>query len=94
MNEHVRTMLLSTVTSKGQTTIPKAFRDALGLKDGTPLRWSLEDGILTVRPKTKRLEDFAGILGEPPNGVHATIEDMNDAIGRAVSDRMRRASGK
>jgi AbrB family looped-hinge helix DNA binding protein len=87
-------MLLSTVTTKGQTTIPKAFRDALGIQDGTPLRWILEDGVLTVRPKTKRIEDFAGILGPPPNGKHATIEDIDEGIGRAVSERLRRASDK
>ena len=25
-------------TSKGQTTVPKEVRDALGIKEGTPLR--------------------------------------------------------
>lgn len=94
MNEHVRTMLASTVTSKGQTTIPKQFRDALGITEGTPLRWTLEDGVLKVRAKTKRLEDFAGMLGRPPNGKHATIEDMNRAIGEAVAERHRRATGR
>ena len=82
------------ISSKGQTTIPKQFRDALGIKDGTPLRWTLENGVLIVRAKTKRLEDFAGMLGRPPNGKHATIEDMNRAIGEAVTERHRRATGK
>ncbi|HEY9013081.1 MAG TPA: AbrB/MazE/SpoVT family DNA-binding domain-containing protein [Devosia sp.] len=90
MNEHATIQLQSTVTSKGQTTIPKELRDALGIKDGTSLRWKLENGILTVRPRTKRIEDFAGILGPPPNGRHATIEEMNEAIGDAVADDMRR----
>lgn len=94
MNEHVRITGASTATSKGQTTIPKEVRDAMGIKDGTPLTWIYEDGELRVRAKTKRLEDFAGLLGKPPNGRHATIEDMNNAIGEAVSERMRRASRK
>ena len=89
MNEHV-TIRLSTVTSKGQTTIPKELRDALGIKEGTPLRWKLENGVLTVRPKTKRLEDFAGILGPPPNGRHLTIQEMNEDIGRVVAEDMER----
>ena len=89
MNEHV-TIRLSTVTSKGQTTIPKELRDMLGIKEGTPLRWQLENGVLTVRPKTKRLEDFAGILGLPPNGRHVTIEEMTDDIGRAAAEDMER----
>jgi len=87
MNEHAKIQLQSTVTSKGQTTIPKELRDALGIKEGTPLRWTLDNGVLTVRAKTKRLEDFVGILGKPPNGRHVTIEDMNRAIGEAVSER-------
>lgn len=90
MNEHATIWLQSTVTSKGQTTIPKELRDALSIKEGTPLRWKLENGILTVRPKTKRLEDFVGVLGPPPNGRHMTIEEMNDAIGEAVAEDMKR----
>lgn len=89
MNEHATIRLQSTVTSKGQTTIPKELRDALGIKEGTPLRWKLENGVLTVRPKTKRLEDFAPIV--PPNGRHVTIEEMNEAIGEAVAERDRRS---
>ena len=89
MNEHVRLSLQSTVTSKGQTTIPKELRDALGIKEGTHLRWKLESGVLTVRAKTKRLEDFVPMV--PPNGRHVTIEEMNEDIGRAVTERDRRS---
>lgn len=84
----------SAVTSKGQTTIPKQVRDALGIKEGTPLRWKLKDGVLTVRAKTKRLEDFAGILGPPPNGRHVTIEEMNDAVLEEAADRFRRKTAR
>jgi antitoxin PrlF len=92
MNEVLPVVASSSVTSKGQTTIPKAVRDALGIKDGTPLRWSIKDGVLTVSPKTKRLEDFAGMLGKPPNGKHATVEDMNEAIGDAIVERFLRST--
>lgn len=40
----------ATVTCKGQVVIPIEMRRALGLMDGTPVIFSLEDGILTVRP--------------------------------------------
>ena len=89
--DKVDVLASSAVTSKGQTTIPKEVRDALGIKEGTPLRWQLKDGVLTVRPKTKRLEDFAGMLGPPPNGRHVTIEEMNADIGHAVTERLRRS---
>jgi antitoxin PrlF len=80
----------SSVTSKGQTTIPKSVRDALGIKDGTPLRWRLTDGVLVVTAKTKRLEDFAGLLGEAPNGRHASVEDMNEAVLNEAAERFQR----
>lgn len=94
MNEHLKTAAVSTVTSKGQTTIPKQFRDALGIKHGTALRWTLEDGVLKVRAKTKRLEDFVGILGPPPNGKHATIEDMNQAVRDEAAARFARKTAR
>lgn len=90
MNKHVKISGTSTATSKGQVTIPKPIRDALGIKDGTPVDWTYEDGELTVRAKTRRLEDFEPMI--PPNGAHATIEDMNRAIGEAVTERMKRAA--
>jgi len=47
----------ATVTSKGQVTIPKAFRDALGLAEGTKLEFVLEDdGSIRVRPKKPAME--------------------------------------
>lgn len=91
MHKHVKISGTSTATSKGQVTIPKPIRDALGIKDGTPVDWTYEDGELTVRAKTRRLEDFEPMI--PPNGAHATIEDMNRAIGEAVTERMKRAAG-
>ncbi len=43
-------MELATVTAKGQVTIPKAVRDALGIRQGVQLSFDLEDGSVRVRP--------------------------------------------
>lgn len=87
MNEHARLALTSKATSKGQTTIPKPVRDALGIKDGTQLRWVLEDGVLKVTAKSVNIVDFAGFLGPVSNGRKASIADLNQAVGEAVAAR-------
>ena len=38
-----------THTAKGQVTVPKAVRVALGLRQGDQLSWELEDGSVRVR---------------------------------------------
>ena len=44
----------STLTSKGQTTIPQEIREAVGLQTGAKLNWSVTpDGVLIVRAKTQ-----------------------------------------
>lgn len=40
---------IATITAKGQVTVPKAIREALGLRQGDQLRWDLEDRGVRVR---------------------------------------------
>ena len=94
MNAQDRIQAKSRATSKGQTTIPKEIRDALGIKDGTELSWTLNGRELNVTAKTLRISDFAGFLGRPPSGVHLTVEEMNEAIGEAVAERFRRKTAR
>ncbi len=43
----------STVTTKGQTTIPQKIRESLGAGPGTRILWHLRpDGSITVRAKS------------------------------------------
>lgn len=66
----------STVTAKGQTTVPRQVRDQLGVGPGTRLEWHImPNGALLVRPKTRSLLDLAGSL-KAPGGKRVPIEDM------------------
>ena len=49
MEKNIPVGRLARVTSKGQITVPKAVRDALGLRQGDLLSWELEDGSVRVR---------------------------------------------
>ena len=40
---------MPTVTSKGQITLPKAVRDALGLRPGTEVEFDVSDGRAVLR---------------------------------------------
>jgi antitoxin PrlF len=53
----------ATLTSKGQTTIPKPIRDSLGMKTGDKMSFTLmPDGVVIMRVKNKRVAGLAGLL--------------------------------
>jgi AbrB family looped-hinge helix DNA binding protein len=67
----------STITAKGQTTVPQQIRDSIGATPGTRLVWHvMPDGGLIVRAKTKSLLDLAGAL-KAPKGKRVSVADMN-----------------
>jgi antitoxin PrlF len=67
----------TTMTTKGQVTVPREIRDRLGLKSGDKMVFTmLSDGTVVMRPKTRRLADLAGSLTRPGQPKVAT-EDMN-----------------
>jgi AbrB family looped-hinge helix DNA binding protein len=94
MGEQASIFAKSRATSKGQATIPKSVRDALGIEEGTELNWVLTGRDLKVVAETLRIGDFAGFLGKPPNGRHVTIEEMNEGIGQAVAERFGRKTAQ
>ena len=63
---------MSTVSSKGQVTIPKPIRDSLGMKTGDRMSFTLmPDGVVVMRVKNKNVSDLAGMLykkGRKPVG--------------------------
>ena len=47
-------MILSKLTSKAQTTIPAAVREALGLKPGDEVAYEIEEGRVILTRLTRR----------------------------------------
>lgn len=53
----------STLTSKGQTTIPKGIRDKLSMRSGDRMTFTLmPDGTVLMRVKNKSVLELAGVL--------------------------------
>ncbi|MHB1592152.1 MAG: AbrB/MazE/SpoVT family DNA-binding domain-containing protein [Sulfuricella sp.] len=53
----------ATLTSKGQTTIPKEIRDSLGMKAGDRMTFTLmPDATVVMRVKSGSLSELAGKL--------------------------------
>jgi antitoxin PrlF len=75
----------ATVAERGQITLPKAVRDALGLTKGTKLKVELEGGRIVLR---KNVDDaisrIRGLIPLPP-GV-STDDIMRELRGRAPGD--------
>jgi AbrB family looped-hinge helix DNA binding protein len=72
-------MATTTLTSKGQITIPIAVRRALGLKTGDRIEiFEQEDGKYALQPKTGSIMDLRGCV---PTSDHVmTLEEMDQAI--------------
>lgn len=66
-------MAESTITSKGQTTVPADIRALVHAKPGTRQVWSvMPDGTIIVRAKTCSILDMAGIR----DGVRPSLRDL------------------
>jgi AbrB family looped-hinge helix DNA binding protein len=72
-------MSTSTLTSKGQITIPKDIRKQLNLHSGDRLEFVIdEDGRVLVLSASIDASESAGMLKSPARPV--SVEEMNRAI--------------
>ena len=80
-------MSISTLTSKGQTTIPKRVREHLKIGPGDKLDFVIEsEGRVVIRPAKLDVRELKGLL-KRHDGKVLSIEDMNAAIARGASGR-------
>ncbi|MGC9947610.1 MAG: AbrB/MazE/SpoVT family DNA-binding domain-containing protein [Bryobacteraceae bacterium] len=79
------TIVASTVTSKGQITIPKQIRDRLRLEPGDRVEFQVDrQGQIIMRAKDVDIRELKGIL-RGTRKTPATVEEMNEAIARGYS---------
>jgi len=80
---------MATVTAKGQVTIPKAVREALGVQEGDQLLFVVEGSRAVVTPVARRaLGDLYGALpATQPFPGHQTIREQ---VRRELGDRITR----
>ena len=74
-------MIESGITSKGQTTLPKAVREALGVKPGDRVRYAILDGKVMIMPARPVSRLFGALKYDGPP---KTLEDIDRGITAAA----------
>ncbi|MDE2667732.1 MAG: AbrB/MazE/SpoVT family DNA-binding domain-containing protein [Acidobacteriota bacterium] len=76
-------MVESAVTSKGQTTLPKSVRQALGVRTGGRVRYVILDNEVRILPVRSIGRLFAALRHDGP---HRTPEDMEQAVAEGACE--------
>ena len=79
-------MTTSTLTTKGQITLPKEIRALLHLQSGDTVDFVLAaDGRVEMRKAGQRVEEVFGVLYQPGIGA---VDDrtVDDDLGRMLAD--------
>lgn len=74
----------STISSKGQITVPLEVRHRLGLKEGDRVEFVVEEGKTTIRPARGPANPFLKYIGALPG--FATVKQINAWI-RSLRER-------
>ncbi len=78
-------MLQSTLTDKGQTTVPAEVREALGVKPRQQLEWSIrKDGSAVVRPRPSAMGLFGSLK---PRKKFPGARKEKEAVRRAIAEQ-------
>ncbi len=86
-------MARSTLTSKGQITIPKEIRSRLGLRRGDQVEFRVDDsGEVRMKPaRGPAGRGLAGLLAHRAPTPAVSVAEMRAAIGRRAASK--RANG-
>jgi antitoxin PrlF len=81
-------MPVSTVTRKGQTTLPKEVRDALRIKPGDRIVYELEGDSVRIRSALAVIDSLYGAFhrpGWPPQDLDAARERFQQEVAEHVA---------
>jgi AbrB family looped-hinge helix DNA binding protein len=83
--------ITSTITSRGQATIPKQVRETLGVGAADKITFVVHDsGRVEVRPVRYTLKDLDGIVPAIPG---RESQDFNDFFEEAMEERIDQLAG-
>ena len=77
---------MSTVTKKGQVTIPKLVRDRFHIKEGDSLQFEIKDNVLILKRKERKsLLNLSGIAKGRKVGTGSEREYAKKAFARKIA---------
>jgi AbrB family looped-hinge helix DNA binding protein len=74
----------STISSKGQVTVPIEVRHRLGLRQGDRVEFVFEDGRTVLRPARTEKNPFTAYLGALP--AFSSLEEINAWVSEMRDD--------
>ena len=79
--------LISTMTQKGQVTIPKKVRDSLHLATGDKVEFIVNDrNEIVIKPVTRKVMEVAGLLSKYKKVQPVSVEEMNQLVEQSFKD--------
>jgi len=80
-------MFISTLTSKGQTTLPRQIREALGLRAHDRILYELADGKAVLRPLKGNVLGLRGSVRrrQYPEDLAATRRSVQRKVAEAAA---------
>lgn len=79
-------MTTSTVSSKGQITIPKKVRDRLGIDRGDRVEFVFDrGGEVSLRPLKRSVRELAGLFAKPDRKT-VTQEEMDASVAELLAE--------
>lgn len=84
-------MPTSTLTRKGQTTVPKEIREYLGIESGDRIEYTVDaEGRVVLTPSTVDISELDGLLARRGKK-RASLAEMQRAIEREAAKSVRKS---